>query len=203
MKHSILIVDDELTIRKLLVDAFSREPYEIHSAGSAKEGLDILERERVDVVISDEIMPGMSGSEFLAFVRQKYPETIRMILTGHASLEAAIRAINEGEIYRFFTKPCNIFDLSVTVRQALQQKDLMEESRRLLRLVQEQSAFIEKMEKEYPGLTKVKRNADGAVIIDEVEEGNCQETDALLKQIEITLEKHEALFPRDPQTNEE
>jgi DNA-binding NtrC family response regulator len=203
MKHSILIVDDEPTIRKLLVDAFSREPYAIHSAGSAKEGLEILERERADVVISDEIMPGMSGSEFLAFVRQKYPETIRMILTGHASLEAAIRAINEGEIYRFFTKPCNIFDLSVTVRQALQQKDLMEESRRLLRLVQEQSAFIEKMEKEYPGLTKVKRNANGVVIIDEVEEGGCQETDTLLKQIEITLEKHEALFPRERPPGEE
>ena len=199
----MVVRSSEPTIRKLLVDAFSREPYAIHSADSAKEGLDILGRERVDVIISDEIMPGMSGSEFLAFVRQKYPETIRMILTGHASLEAAIRAINEGEIYRFFTKPCNIFDLSVTVRQALQPKDLMEESRRLLRLVQEQSAFIEKMEKEYPGLTKVKRNANGAVIIDEVEEGSCQETDALLKQIEITLEKHEALFPRNPQTDEE
>ena len=203
MKHSILIVDDEPTIRKLLVDAFSREPYEIHSADSAKEGLAILERTRVDVVISDEIMPGMSGSEFLAFVRQKYPETIRMILTGHASLEAAIRAINEGEIYRFFTKPCNIFDLSVTVRQALQQKDLTEESRRLLRLVQQQSAFIEEMEKQHPGLTKVKRNANGAIILDGGEEGGYKETDTLLKQIELTLEKHKALFPRDPQTEED
>ena len=169
MNHSILVVDDETIIRNMMIDLFSREPYGILSAGSAKEALGILSREQVDVVISDEKMPGMSGSEFLAVVRKKYPETIRIILTGHASLESAIRAINEGEIYRFFTKPCNMIDLAVTVRQALQQKDLLEENQRLLKLVKRQSGIIEAMEKEYPGITKVKRNASGAIIIDDVD----------------------------------
>jgi two-component system probable response regulator PhcQ len=73
----------------------------------------------VDVVISDEKMPGMSGSEFLSLVRQEYPDTIRIILTGYGSLESAIRAINEGEIYRLFTKPCNVIDLAITIRLAL------------------------------------------------------------------------------------
>ena len=131
MQHVIMIVDDEPPVRELLMDAFALEPWEVLCAGTAEEALDILAREPVDVVVSDEKMPGMSGSEFLAVVRQQYPDTIRMILTGHASLESAIRAINEGEIYRFFTKPCNMVDLIVTIRQALQQKELMDENQRL------------------------------------------------------------------------
>ena len=167
MNHNVLIVDDERTITDMLKDALSREPYNILIAASAEEALAVLTREQVDVVISDEKMPGMPGSEFLAIVRQKYPDTIRMILTGYASLESAIRSINEGEIYRFFTKPFNVFDLAVTIRQALQQKDLMKETQRLLKVVKRQSAFIDEMEQQYPGITKVKRDAEGAIIIDE------------------------------------
>lgn len=68
-------------------------------------------------------------------------------LTGHASLEVAIRAINEGQIYRFFTKPWNDVDLAITIRQALQQKDLIEESRRLLKIARHQSAILQELEK--------------------------------------------------------
>lgn len=169
MNNNVLIVDDESTIRDILKDVFAREPYGILSAASAEEGLEVLAKEHVDVVISDEKMPGMLGSEFLSIVRQKYPDTIRIILTGYASLEAAIRAINEGEIYRFFTKPCNVFDLAVTVRQALQHKDLMKEAQEMLKVVKQQSAFIEEMEKQHPGITQVKRDADGAVILADVD----------------------------------
>ncbi len=167
MQHKVLIVDDEPIITGLLKDALSIEPYDILSAASAEEALPILAREHVDVVISDEKMPGMSGSEFLAVVRQKYPDTIRMILTGHASLESAIRAINEGEIYRFFTKPCNVIDLAMTIRHALEQKDLTQENQRLLKLVKRQSDVIEDIEKQYPGITEVKRDTRGAIILDE------------------------------------
>ena len=125
MQHAVLVVDDEPDVRDMLTQALSREPYEVLCADSAEEALDIIAREPVDVVLSDEKMPGMSGTEFLAIVRRQYPDTIRMILTGHASLESAIHAINEGEIYRFFTKPCNMVDLMVTIRQALKHKDLI------------------------------------------------------------------------------
>ena len=167
MQHTVLVVDDEPVIREMLTEALTREPYEILCAGSAEEALAILSQEPVDVVLSDEKMPGMDGSEFLAIVRQQYPDTIRMILTGHASLESAIRAINEGEIYRFFTKPCNMVDLMVTIRQALQQKELMAENQRLHQTVQQQSLSLETLEKQHPGITKVKRDARGVVIIDE------------------------------------
>ena len=166
MEHRVLIVDDQPAIRDVLEDALSTEPYDILCAASGEDALDILAREQIDVVISDELMPGMSGSEFLAVVRQKYPDTIRIILTGHASLESAIRAINDGEIYRFFTKPCNVVDLSVAIRHALKEKDLVKENERLLKIVKQQSMSLETLEKQYPGITKVKRDAGGAVIID-------------------------------------
>jgi DNA-binding NtrC family response regulator len=165
--HKLLIVDDQPAIRDMLVEALSRESYKVLSAASAEEAFDLLKREPVDVVISDEKMPGMSGSKFLSIVREKYPQTIRIILTGHASLELAIRAINEGEIYRFFTKPCNIVDLSVTIRQALQQRDLETENQRLLKLVRQQALSLQALEKRSPGITKVKRDSGGAVIIDD------------------------------------
>ena len=166
MNHKVLIVDDETATRDVLKEAFSQEPYEVLIAGSADEALEIFSREPVDVVISDEKMPGMTGSEFLAVVRKKYPDTIRMILTGHADLQAAIRAINEGEIYRFFTKPCNMIDLAITVRQALQHKETVEESQRLQKVVKQQSDLLGDIEKEYPGITDVKRNKEGAIILE-------------------------------------
>ncbi len=167
MQHSVLIVDDEPVITDLFENAFSKEPYSLLTAGSAEEALAMMAREQVDVVISDEKMPGMSGSEFLSIVRQKFPETIGMILTGHATLESAIRAINEGEVYRFFTKPCNVIDLAMTIRQALKYKDLMKESKRLLEMVRRQSTFIKDLEEQYPGITRVRRDARGAIIIDD------------------------------------
>ena len=166
MRYKVLVVDDEPTITDMLRDVLSLEPYEILSANSAEEALAILEWEQMDVVISDERMPGMSGSEFIALVRQKYPDTIRIILTAYARLDAAIRAINEGEIYRFFTKPCSMIDLAAAIRQALQQKELTKERARLLEL-KRQSTFIERLEKQYPGITEVKRDAMGEIIIDD------------------------------------
>ncbi len=167
MAQKVLIVDDERTVTDLLQDALSSEPYELISASSAEEALALLDEEQIDVVISDEKMPGISGTEFLAIVRRRYPDTIRMILTGHASLDTAIRAINEGEIYRFFTKPCNVFDLAITIRQALQQRALMKEAKRLLQIAKEQGSILEELEQRYPGITKVKRGRGGEVLMDE------------------------------------
>lgn len=101
MPYKILLVDDEPHVTEALRRTLHTEPYEILSANSANEALQIPAREPVTVVISDERMPGMRGTEFLARVYRDYPETIRIMLTGHANLELAMRAINEGQIYRF------------------------------------------------------------------------------------------------------
>ena len=167
MENTILIVDDQELIRDLLEEALNREHFTVLSAASAEQALLVLENHPVDVVISDEVMPGMAGSDFLAIVRKRYPDTIRMILTGHARLDSAIKAINEGEVYRFFTKPCNVVDLMVSIKQGLNQKELEKENRRLLRLVKQKTASEASLKEKHPELFEVKRDAGGAVIIDD------------------------------------
>jgi two-component system probable response regulator PhcQ len=180
MLRKILFVDDEPHVTEGLKRALRKEPYEILSANSADEALKMLAREPVDAVISDEKMPGMCGSEFLSMVCNLYPDTIRIILTGHASLESAIRAVNEGEIYRFLTKPCNEVDLAITIRQALQQRDLLSTSRRLLQKIRFQSALLQELEKEHPGITNVKRTSTDAIVLDDDLDNDL---DALITQI--------------------
>ncbi len=187
MKHSVLIVDDEQSTRSLMNEALGKEPYELLMADSAEQALEILESRQVDVVVSDEMMPGMVGSEFLALVRKRYPDTIRMILTGHASIESAVRAINEGKIYHFFTKPCRIYDLAITIRKAIQQKELMRRSRDLLRFARRQSSFIEDVEKKYPGITRVKRDYRGEILLDNGEGED--DYDTLIREIRALLKK--------------
>ena len=192
MQHTILIVDDEPTITQILADALSREPYVILTAGSAEEALRLLARKQVDVVISDEKMPGMSGSEFLAVVRKKYPDTIRMILTGQGSLESAMHAINEGQIYRFFTKPCNVLDLAMTIRRAIQQNDLKKEIQRMLSMEKRQSAFIKTLEKQYPGITKVNRDSRGEIIIDDAIDN--RRWDTLIEEISTAVKDRQVIL---------
>ena len=88
-------------------------------------------------------MTSAQCSEFLARVARDYPDVVGIVLTGHPTLPAALRAINEGKVYQFFTKPCNEIDLAITIRRALEQKDLKEKSRELLEVTKRQSALIE------------------------------------------------------------
>lgn len=164
---TILLVDDEPHVTDALKRALRREPYEFLTATSGIAAQQILDRQHVDVVVSDEQMPGMSGSEFLSKVRRQFPHTIRMILSGQASLEAAVRAINEGEVYRFFLKPCNPTDLGVTIQQALSHKRLEEQSRRLLREFQRQAAMLTKLNDKDSDLLRLDTDTQGVLIIDE------------------------------------
>jgi DNA-binding NtrC family response regulator len=166
MKGHVLFVDDDPAVTSGLRRSLHKEPYKIYTASSANEALDLLAKQPIDVIVSDEKMPGMSGTDFLARVCRDYPDTIRMILTGHANLETFTRAVKDGQIYRFFIKPCNEVDLAITIRQALEQKKLMSESWRLMRVLNEQSTLLQDLEKKHPGITKVKRNAEGVVIVD-------------------------------------
>ena len=181
MKKKILIVDDQPDVNDMLEELFLSESYDVVCANSAEEALILLNSYQADVVISDEQMPGMTGSELLAIVRKKYPDTIRIILTGHGTLEAAIRAINEGEIYRFFTKPCNVVELAATVRQAIRLKVLSEENDRLIKLVKKQFAMLEEIENQYPGITKVNRNSQGEIVFEG--DRSDQELSDLLRKI--------------------
>jgi two-component system probable response regulator PhcQ len=166
---TLLLVDDELLVTEGLKRAFHREPYRVLTATSAAAALELIARGPIDVIISDEQMPGMPGSAFLSLVRKQHPHTIRIILSGQANLEAAVRAINEGEVHRFLLKPCNPTDLMHTVRQALEHQRLEAQSRRLLREYQRQAAVLAKVDSLSPGLLHLDTDDQGAVVVDEAD----------------------------------
>jgi len=166
----ILIVDDEENVRKALGRCLKREGYELFFAAGPEEGLDLLKTTKVDAVISDHLMPNMTGLEFLKMVRNRYPDCLRIMLTGHADMQTAIDAINQGEIYRFMTKPWDDTEVKVTLFIGFEQLDLERENRQLLAMVRRQGDFIKGLEKDYPGIARVLRDADGAIVIDEPEQ---------------------------------
>jgi DNA-binding NtrC family response regulator len=143
MDHTILLVDDEPHVLEGLKRVLHKEPYRILTANTAEEAAELLEAWSIDLIVCDEEMPGMSGTEFLARVAVDYPDTIRIVLTGRPSVPATLRAINEGKVYQFFTKPCNEIDLALAIRQGLEQQDVQEKTRRLLESTRRRSAVIE------------------------------------------------------------
>ena len=132
-KPSILCVDDEVNILEGLQDNLRRK-YKVHAATSGADGLAILKTEGpFPVIISDMRMPEMNGAEFLSQVRGLYPDSMRILLTGQSDIESAISAVNEGQIFRFLTKPCETDNLISVIELAVEhnrlsrvEKDLLE-----------------------------------------------------------------------------
>jgi DNA-binding NtrC family response regulator len=191
---TILFVDDEPNITAALKRTLRSQPYELLSSSSAEEALRILEDRPVDVVVSDEQMPGMSGSEFLAKVRVRKPGTIRIILSGHANIDAVLRAINQGEVYRFLVKPCSPTDLIGTIHQALAHKKLQALSLRLLRDYRRQADLIAAAESMSPAIRQLETDLDGAILIDDTD-ADCAIPD-LLSEIEQEMDRRHK--PRVP-----
>ncbi len=135
----ILCVDDEPNILSSLRRLFRGAGYKVLTAESGNDGLKILETEAVDIVISDMRMPEMDGARFLEHVRQSWPDTLRLLLTGYADIQSILDAINRGEIYRYITKPWEDNDILLIVRHALERKALEHEKQRLEALTQTQN----------------------------------------------------------------
>jgi diguanylate cyclase (GGDEF)-like protein/PAS domain S-box-containing protein len=115
---TLLLVDDEENILSALIRMLRRDGYRILTATGADDALDVLGRNDVQVVISDQRMPGTSGTELLSKVKEMYPDTVRMVLSGYTDLAAVTAAINQGAIYKFLTKPWNDEELRLQIRDA-------------------------------------------------------------------------------------
>jgi response regulator RpfG family c-di-GMP phosphodiesterase len=139
MTSKILFVDDEPSILSSLRRLFRPHGYHIFIAESGAAGLEILEKEAIDLVVSDMRMPEMDGAHFLEQVRQRWPHVVRLLLTGYADVTSTIAAINCGEIYRYIAKPWDDNDIVLTVRDALEHQRLASENARLLTLTQLQN----------------------------------------------------------------
>jgi CheY-like chemotaxis protein len=130
--HRILCVDDEPRVLQAL-GRHLRERFEVLTAGSGAEGLEVVKREPdLAVVIADMRMPAMDGATFLRHTRELQPTAVRMLLTGQADIAAAIKAINEGQVFRFLTKPCPPDQLLAVVDEAVRQYELVIAERVLL-----------------------------------------------------------------------
>ena len=116
-RPQILFVDDEQRVLNSMRIMFRRE-YGLHLAASGSEALDIVQRTPIDVIVADHRMPQMTGVEVLTHVRQSSPRTVRILLTGYADLDAVEGSINEGEVFRFLTKPCPPDQLRETIALA-------------------------------------------------------------------------------------
>jgi len=160
-RFTLLFVDDEENVLNALRRIFLDENYTILTATSALKALEILEQQPVHLIISDHRMPGMTGAELLKTVRERFHDTIRIMLTGHADVNSIMGAVKEGAVYKFITKPWNDEDLRLTVSLALQQYVLMHENRSLKELARQQQTKI----KSFAGLFEQNRGMLGDLLI--------------------------------------
>ncbi len=169
MSDKILIIDDEPSIIKSLMRVLRSDDYadyELLSAESGAEALEILAQQYVDLIICDQMMPGMSGVDLLQRVRHDYPDLLTIMLTGSNDIHTAMDAINRAGVYKFILKPWNDDDLKLTIRRCLELRHLEQENLRLQERVRRQDLMLDELERRHPGILDVKRDAEGVIEID-------------------------------------
>ena len=139
VNQSLLIVDDEQNVINSLERELRDEGYCIFSTNSAEEGFDLLKQMDIGVVLSDQMMPGMDGITFLKHLKEQKPDMVRILLTGHGSLDSAMTAINNSQIYSYLTKPWSSAVLKETVARAFDHHNLVMENKRLQKLTKKQN----------------------------------------------------------------
>jgi len=144
-RHTILCVDDEKNVLHSLKRLLRKEGYRLLVALSGAEGLDVLRKSEVHLVMCDQRMSGMTGTEFLARVKDEYPDVLRVILTGYTEVDAITESINRGHIYKFFLKPWNDQNLKLEIKQALEQYDLIQTNKALHEKVLEQNIELQRI----------------------------------------------------------
>jgi eukaryotic-like serine/threonine-protein kinase len=169
---TLLIVDDEPDVVDALRRTLEDPRLEIVGCTRPSEALDVLATHEVDLVISDLDMPEMHGLDLLRRVRQDHPEVIRIVLTGRASLDSALDAINQGEVQRYLTKPWNRAKLRETIDEALERIAELRRSADAARRVALREQIRQRLESSHPGITKVELD-DGVVLLDPVRLDAC------------------------------
>ena len=138
----LLCVDDEPNVLKSLRRLFRGTHYIVHLADGGAKGLEILAQEPIDLIISDMRMPHMDGAEFLMRAAKKWPNIVRILLTGYADIESTIAAVNQGKIYSYCSKPWEDNELKSLVAKAIEEKRLREERVQLFDIIHQQNAQL-------------------------------------------------------------
>ncbi|MES2822890.1 MAG: HD domain-containing phosphohydrolase [Pseudomonadota bacterium] len=153
---SILFVDDEENVLTSLRRLMRKQPVNSFFATSAQAGLELLATQHIDVIISDMRMPNMDGAEFLARCKEQWPNTVRILLTGHSDITATIKALNKGGIYRYLNKPWDDDELVAAIMRGLQITQLEKEKAELLKITQEQNEKLSRFNEELESRVKAR-----------------------------------------------
>ncbi len=148
--YNVLFVDDEPFILKAMMRLFRGDQMNILTAPDGENALEIVKSRCIQVVVTDNIMPGMSGVELVRKIKECSPNTVRIILSGHSDMDAVLKAINEGEAYRFVMKPWHDLDMKATVHLALAQYRLTEQNLELISEIQAQRLIVSRLRKRFP-----------------------------------------------------
>ena len=152
---AVLAVDDEQEIIESLRRTLRGEAYRFIGTTSPHEARDIVDRGEADLLIADIDMPGMNGLELTAHVRQTRPQVVRILLTGDASLESAIDAINRGEVHRYYVKPWRNEALRQSIREALDRRIELQRQADAELVLRARERLLSALEREYPGISVV------------------------------------------------
>lgn len=117
---SILLIDDDMNLLRGLRRVLRTQPYDLFIANSAEMAMGMFHRGSFDLVVVDQEMGGKKGTEFMTWLAQHYPHTVRIMLTGRADMDVMKTAINEGKVFRFLTKPCHDVELAMAIREGLE-----------------------------------------------------------------------------------
>lgn len=145
--RTILVVDDEETVRRALRRLLEADGYSVLEAENGEKALETVAATPVQLLISDQNMPGMSGIDLLKIVGVRYPRVLRIMLTADKDPETTVRSINESEVYRFIRKPWNNRDLRTIVHFAFEVARLQEENKQLIALGRRQRDMRRKLQK--------------------------------------------------------
>lgn len=196
-KFSILYVDDEAQNLVSFKATFRRE-YKIFTAQGGAEGIEIMRNNDIQLIITDQRMPGMTGVQFLEKILPEYPDSIRMILTGFSDVEAIIDAINNGEVFRYITKPWNETELRMTIENAKKFYRLQKRNKELVRNMQkkvEEQDRILKLFMKYVPESIVEKAINQSE--DSIFEGELRETAVLFCDIRGFTSLSENLAPKE------
>ncbi|PAU65760.1 response regulator [Pseudomonas sp. PIC25] len=173
----IQLVDDEPHVLSALQRVLRPHRWEVHAFDDVQEALEALTLHDYAVIISDYKMPHLDGVTYLQFAKQRQPHAMRMVLSAHGDRQSMMQAINQAEIYRFLSKPWEDYEIETAIKAAIDLYQLRHENQRLLEQVRRQKDTLQRqedellrLERENPGLTRVLRDTDGAVLIDELDD---------------------------------
>jgi len=196
---NVLCVDDERNILVSLKRLFRKDNYQIHLAESGAEGLEVLEKENIDLIISDMRMPNMDGAEFLSRAKKLNSKIPSILLTGFSDQESTIRAINEGKISAYVSKPWEDNDIKLKVNSLLKISHLEREKERLLLLTHRQNKQLRDWNKQLENKVqaRVRELKEAEFLLDNAYKELSDSYDAVVKLLSHAICSREHIYSRD------